>query len=264
MPIKYPVRKYLGKYESWLLHLYGRRTMLYHDKYLERFFSHFPETTGLEQFGTPDVNEYKRWREEALNVSTFKLMQEIKAVEKFFRFLIEDQGLPLSNPAKPFVKDNPRTIVRKNKDSLRLEEYKRLLEVCIKFEPRLVHWMVWLVQGVGTKDRCMSSQMAGRMFKRVAEIAGMPYVTMCLVKKSLRYGLWREIIKDWANVTLTNLGYNKVSDSNLYDPKLAGDAFGYVQVSTLHEWTTIRDSCNRIVSIDGIPYQEHRSEPETP
>ncbi len=265
MPIKYNVRKYLGKYESWLLHLYGRKSMLYNAKFLERFFSHFPTASGLEQFGTPDVLEYKTSRESSGTVSTFKVMQEIKCLDRFFRYLIEDCQLPLSNPAKPFVKHiNLKHIVRRQKDSLRLEEYKRLLEVCIKFEPRLVHWMMWLVQGVGAKDRGMTSQMAGRLFKKVAVMAGMPYVTMRLVKSSLKYGLWREIIKDWSNITLTNLGYDKGGDSNIYDPKLAGDAFGYVQVSTLHEWTTIRDSCNRIVSIDGIPYQEHRSEPETP
>src|SRR5882724_2008964 len=110
MPIKYPVRKWLGKYESWLYHLYGRKSMLYHDKFLERFFSHFPEASGLEQFGTPDVFEYKRWREQAKDISPFKLMQEIKSVEKFYRYLIEDQSLPLSNPAKPFIKQNPRLI----------------------------------------------------------------------------------------------------------------------------------------------------------
>jgi len=236
--------------------------MLYHDKYLERFFSHFPEASGLEQFGTPDVFEYKSWREKADDISPFKLMQELKSVEKFYRYLIEDQGLPLSNPAKPFIKNNPRTIVRRQKDSLRLEEYKRLLDACVKFEPKLVHWMVWLVQGVGSYDRTMTSQMAGRLFKKVAVIAGMPYVTMRLVKRSLRYGLWREIIKDWSNIALADLGYKDSRNPPVQYTDLSGDPFTKVNVSTLHEWTTVRDSCNRIVSIDGIPYKENRSEPE--
>src|SRR6267142_2504411 len=193
MPIKYPVRKYLGKYESWLLHLYGRRSMLYNDKYLERFFSHFP-----------DVHQYKTWRENEGNISTFKIMQEIKCLERFFRYLIEDVKLPLSNPAKPFVKHiNLKHIVRRKKDSLRLEEYKRLLEACVKFEPRLVQWMSGMIQGVKVIGQPnMTSQMAGRLFKKVAMIAGMPFMTMRLVKRSLKSGLWREIIREWTNKTL--------------------------------------------------------------
>ena len=258
MAIKYPVRKYLGLYESWLLHLYGRKSMLYNDKYLERFFDHFPQASSLEQFGTPDVHQYKMWRENVGNISSFKLMQEIKCLERFFRFLIEDQQLPLSNPAKPFVKHvNLHHIVRRKKDNLRLEEYKRLLEACVKFEPRLVQWMSGMIQGVkviGSPN--MTSQMAGRLFKKVAVIAGMPYVTMRLVKRSLKSGLWREVIKDWANIQLTNLGYKDSADSSLKQAQFESHPMRKVNVSTLMEWATIRDPSNHIISIDGVKYKQ--------
>jgi hypothetical protein len=266
MRVKYPIRHWLGKYESWLIHLYGRKSMLFNDKYLERFFSHFPEASGCEQFGTPDVLAYKTWREAAdPPISAFKIMQEVKCLDRFYRYLIEDCRLPLSNPATPFVKNvSLKHIVRRKKDSLRLEEYKRLLEVCVKFEPRLVTWMSRMIEGVRTGSPNLTSQMAGRLFKKVSIIAGMPFVTMRLIKRSLRHGLWREMIKDWTNVQLTNLGYKDGSDSLIYDPKLGGDPFAKVNVSTLHEWATVRDSCNHIVSIDGVPYQQHRPEPESP
>jgi len=252
MPIKYPIRKYLGKYESFLLHLYGRNSMLYNDKYLERFFNHFPQASGLEQFGTPDVHQYKMWRENVGNISTFKIMQEIKCLERFFRFLIEDQQLPLSNPAKPFVKHiNLNHIVRRKKDNLRLEEYKRLLEACVKFEPRLVQWMSGMIQGVKVIGQPnMTSQMAGRLFKKVAMIAGMPYMTMRLVKRSLKSGLWREIIREWTNKTLIEYGHGGTIhiESNK-------DPLRCMTVNTLHEWDTIRDFCNKVVSIGGKPYR---------
>lgn len=260
MIAKYPIRKYMGKYESWLLHLYGRKVMLYHDKYLERFFNHFPEAIGVEQFGTPDVHAYKTWREGTRDISPFKLMQEIKSLEKFYRFLIENQGLPLSNPAKPFIKNNPRTIVRKNKDSLRLDEYRRLLEACVKFEPRLVHWMTRLVQGVRPCSTGLTSQMAGRLFKKVAVIAGMPYVTMSLVRRSLRHGLWKEIIKDWSNVTLANLGYENRSNSPLKESQLSGDPFGQVNVPSSDVWPPVSDSSDHAVPISGVTYQEDSPE----
>jgi hypothetical protein len=262
MPIKYPVRKWLGKYEAWLWHLYGRRSMLYNDKYLERFFSHFPEASGLEQFGTPDVFEYKKWREQDKTISAFKVMQEIKCVEKFYRYLIEDQGLPLSNPAKPFIKQNPRLIVRRKKDSLRLEEYKRLFETCIKYEPRLVHWMVWMVQGVGSHDRHMTSQKAGRLFKKVAVLAGLPYVTMQLVKRSLRNGLWREIIKDWSNRVLTDNGYVETHHARPEHTELSGDAFAHVQVSADDVWASVCDSCDDIPAI--ASNEQESPEPQSP
>jgi len=265
MRVKYPIRHWLGKYESWLLHLYGRKSMLYNDKFLERFFSFFPQAAGLEQFGTPDVHQYKTWRENEGNVSAFKIMQEIKCLERFFRFLIEDQKLPLSNPAKPFVKHvNLKHIVRRKKDSLRLDEYKRLLEACVKYEPRLVHWMSWLIQGVGSHDRHLTSQMAGRLFKKVAVIAGMPYLNMRLVKRSLRQGLWREIIQEWHNVSLSNLGYKDWRDPALNEAQFESDPMRKVNVSTLHEWTTVRDASNHIISIDGIRYKQMSPEPESP
>src|SRR5882724_4177258 len=264
MPIKYNVRKYLGKYESWLYHLYGRRSMLYNDKYLERFFSHFPQASGLEQFGTPDIFEYKKWRQQDKTISEFKVMQEIKCVERFYRYLITHLELPLSNPAKPFIKQNPRLIVRRKKDSLRLEEYKRLFETCIKYEPRLVHWMVWMVQGVGSHDRHMTSQKAGRLFKKVAVLAGLPYVTMQLVKRSLRNGLWREIIKDWNNRVLADNGYHHRDYSNPYETQLPGDAFTTIEVPASDVWASICNSCDDPLSGGRISNEQQGPEPQSP
>jgi hypothetical protein len=261
MKPKYPVRYWLGKYESWLLHLYGRRSMLYNDKYLERFFSHFPEASSLEQFGTPDVEEYKRWREQEGNLSAFKIMQEIKALERFFRFLIEDNKLPLPNPAKPFVKNvKLHSIVRRKKDSLRLSEYKRLIETCIEHEPRLIHWLIRMIQGIGSYDRHMNGRQAGALFKKVGRLAGLPHVNMRLVKRSLRNGLWREIAKDWAYRVLMDKGYIEGNYSRFYHTELPGDAFANIEVAPDDIRPPISDTGNDIAPIAGISNQEQSPE----
>lgn len=239
--------------------------MLYADKYLERFFSHFPEASGLEQFGTPDVHQYKTWRENEGNISSFKIMQEIKALERFFRYLIDHQKLPLSNPAKPFVKHiNLKHIVRRKKDSLRLEEYQRLLEVCIEHEPRLIHWLVWMIQGIGSHDRHMSPQKAGRLLKKVSALAGMPFITMPHVKRSLRHGLWREIIKDWANRVLRDKGYIQAKDTRFKHIELPGDPFGTIKIPSSYEGAAICDPSEDPLLGGGISNQQDTPKPECP
>jgi hypothetical protein len=265
MKPKYPVRKWLGKYESWLLHLYGRKSMLYNDKYLERFFKFFPEASGLEQFGTPDVHQYKIWRENEGNLSAFKIMQEIKCLERFYRYLIEDQNLPLLNPAKPFVKNvKLHSIIRRKKDSLRLEEYRRLIDVCLKDEPRLIHWLMWLVQGIGSHDRHMSGVQASYLLRKVAAKAGVPHITMRHIKISLRNGLWREIIKDWQKRFLFDLGYIQGDNTKLKKVKLPGDPFATVEVPARDVGSPVSDSSYDPLPITRISDEEQSPEPQSP
>jgi hypothetical protein len=259
---KYPVRKWLGQFESWLLHLYGRNSMLYNDKYLERFFSHFPEASGLEQFGTPDILEYKTMRERTGDASAFKIMQEIKCLDRFFRYLIEDRKLPLTNPAKPFVKNvKLHSIVRRKKDSLRLHEYQRLIDICLKEEPRLIFWLMRMVQGIGSYDRSMNGRQASYLLRRVAKAAGLPHVTMRHIKISLRNGLWREIIKDWQNRFLADLGYAKGSNSKLKHIEPAGDPFGYIQITSDDVGASVSNPSENPLPIPGIDDPQERPEP---
>ena len=258
---KYPVRKWLGKYEVWLLHLYGRQSMTYNDTYLERFFGHFPEATGIEQFTTPDVQQYKLWREQEGNTSAFKIMQEIKCLDRFFRYLIEDQGLPLSNPAKPFIKNvKLHGVVFRKKDSLRLFEYQRLVDVCLKTEPRLIFWLMRMVQGIGSYDRQNTGREMSWLLRRVAKAAGLPHVTMRLIKVSLRNGLWREIIQDWQNRFLADLGYVKGANAHLKHLQLLGDPFGHVEVPAIDVRPPVSNSSNNPLPIAGIDNVEQGAE----
>ena len=239
--------------------------MLYNDKYLERFFSHFPEASGLEQFGTPDILAYKEWLEKEGTRSAFKVMQEIKALDRFFRYLTIDCKLPLTNPAKPFVKNvKLHSIIRRKKDSLRLEEYKRLIDTCLKIEPRLLFWLTRMIQGIGSYDRHMNGRQASWMLRRVAKEAGLPHVTMRHIKTSLRHGLWRSIIKDWQNRFLADLGYKQGTNSHLQHIELPGDPFGDIKLAPLNVGTPISNSSNNPLPVSGIANLQESTEAQSP
>jgi len=94
---KYPVRKYLGKYEKWLLTLYGRRALYYADRNLEPFFENFPKSWGLEDYTIADVEDYA---EKVLQSGKSEGVVHLRltAVRRFWRWLIEDMAFPLFNP----------------------------------------------------------------------------------------------------------------------------------------------------------------------
>jgi len=254
MKPRYPIKKYQGKFEAWLLVLYGRKSMRYHSKFLDRFFEYFPENIGLEQFGTADIAEYKKWRE-ANRGTHGGILQEIKAVHRFYKWAIEDQELPLFNPCKGFIKRDPQNIVRRKKDSLRLEEYKRLLEA-INDEPKLKSTIVRMVLGMKVPD----IRPLNQMFRRMMIQAGMPHVTFGFVRKSMRNGLWREIIKNWQDTIFTEFGNNETCDSLLQETKLGGDSFGNIQISSFDEGTSISNASDNELPVSGISNQEPSSE----
>lgn len=95
-PKHYPVRKYLGKYEAWLLTLYGSGALDYADRHLEAFFAYFPKTWGLEKYTSADVEDYvEHLRESGKSGGVINL--RLTAVRRFWRWLIEDRGYPMFN-----------------------------------------------------------------------------------------------------------------------------------------------------------------------
>lgn len=103
LPKHYPVRKYLGKYEAWLLTLYGSEALRFADHNLELFFSAFPKTWGLEQYASTDVEDYVR-QLLASGKSEGAVRVRLVAIRRFWRWLIEDMGFPFFNivPASKF------------------------------------------------------------------------------------------------------------------------------------------------------------------
>jgi len=256
MKPRYPIKKYQGKFETWLNVLYGRKSMTYHSKFLDQFFRHFPDNSSLESFGPLDIYEYKKWRE-ASGASYGTILQEIKAVRRFFKWTIEDQELPLSNPVKLFKGRPSEKIVRRKKDSLRLEEYKRLLEA-IKDEPKLKSTIVRIVLGMKIPD----IRPLHQMFRRRMIQAGMPHVTFGFVRKSMRNGLWREIIKNWQDTIFTEFGDSETCDALLQDTKLGGDAFGDIKITAPDVRPAINTSSDNEFPVDGICNQQESAEPQ--
>src|SRR5207302_2054972 len=137
-------------------------------------------------------------------------------------------------------------------DSLRLFEYQRLVDVCLKTEPRLIFWLMRMVQGIGSYDRQNTGREMSWLLRRVAKAAGLPHVTMRLIKVSLRNGLWREIIQDWQNRFLADLGYVKGANAHLKHLQLPGDPFGYIKVPSGDVGSPISNAGDNPLPITGI------------
>src|SRR6185437_10545378 len=96
---RYPVIEYLGRYEAWLIAVYGTRSWDYHSEKLKIFFRHFPGFKGVEDFTSPDVIAYRDWQiKRGRNLAT--LAMELKCAKTFWSWCIENQRLPLLNPCR--------------------------------------------------------------------------------------------------------------------------------------------------------------------
>lgn len=103
--LRYPTREWLGKFESWFLKFYGSKAFASRSKHLERFLEHFPGYDSLEKFTAVDVKEYVNWR---LNNGCYwvAIKVEMSYVRAWFRWLIEQENLPLRQPVERMsVKD---------------------------------------------------------------------------------------------------------------------------------------------------------------
>lgn len=96
-PPKYSLSEWLGRYEAYLLNMYGRRTFRYHVPKLELFFDFFNNNWSLEKFTAVEVIDYIRWRQRN-RVSDKSIAFELTSVRKFWAWLIDDKGLNLLNP----------------------------------------------------------------------------------------------------------------------------------------------------------------------
>ena len=184
---KYPVYKWLGKYQSFILKLYGRGSFRFITPKLEKFFSYFPARIGLERITIPDVSAYRKWRiDNGTKESTVDI--ELNCVRNFWKHLIEFEGLTLYNPAAKTVHVGPC----KNKYSLKLDDLRLLLSEC--HTEKLRAYVLSLVFDTPTKDIDTYEKHYG-----VAEAAQRAGLTWCTSTKILRYAivhsLWKGIIQ---------------------------------------------------------------------
>ena len=94
---RFPWEKWLGRYEAYLLTLYGNRTFKYHWPTLERFFNRINPKWGLERITAMDINDYIVWRED-IGVKPLTIIFEVSKLRKFWVWCIEEQGLNILSP----------------------------------------------------------------------------------------------------------------------------------------------------------------------
>ncbi len=94
---RFPWGVWLGRYEAYLLTLYGSKTFQYNWPTLERFFDRIHPKCGLERITATDINDYIVWREEN-NTKPLALLIEVGMLRRFWRWCIEEKGLNLINP----------------------------------------------------------------------------------------------------------------------------------------------------------------------
>lgn len=96
---RFPVQEWLGKYEGWWLTMYGKKGFISTCRLLETFFGYYQAYPGLEYFTIAEVNDYFEWRL-ANGAKMLRMNFEMYAIRKFWRWLTEDNNLPLTNPVR--------------------------------------------------------------------------------------------------------------------------------------------------------------------
>ena len=97
-PPLYPISVYLGQYESWLLTIYGSRTLRFAAKRLERFFDFFPFLFSLDEFTAADVEAFIRNALVARENKWSSISIHLGVIQRFFQWAIEEKNLPIINP----------------------------------------------------------------------------------------------------------------------------------------------------------------------
>src|SRR6266446_7713198 len=234
-PARYPVREWLGQYESYLLIMKGSKVFRYYDKVLERLFAMFPNHTGLEQFTTVDIADYKLARVQQ-GKKELSIVYELYVFYAFWRWLMEDKGLPLYNPARAFKNKTPS---KSKKINISLGELNRLLAECSTHEKRVV---LNVIQGVP----CPKGKPR-QVIRDAAARAGLPAFDLYELKLNLSRRLNRDIIQFYCQQLLNALPP---------EAQLEGNALTTVQATPLNERPPICPSDYYPSIVGGVNEQE--------
>jgi site-specific recombinase XerD len=222
---KYPVREYLGKYHSWIvvMHGYGYLCTEYRDH--DRFFDAFPNKTGLEQFNSVDVTDYRVLRI-SQGVSENQLRHELQSLRKFWRWLVEDQKLTVVRIQNAF--DVTRTLgggTTPNK--LSLSDVKAILAECPSNKVREAVLNLICGGKNGTDYRVsMAIRDAGRR-------AGLKDFKTKHLKVRVANRFAQAVLEDYCQQLRNSFPLETKSDSC---------TFGTIQASSLNERPTISNS----------------------
>jgi hypothetical protein len=251
----YKIREYLGKYEAYLLVMRGRKALGVHDFYIEVFLKHFPKAIKLTDIKLPDVHWYKKLR--AGDGATIgRIRWELFCMQRFYNYCIDVKGVPISNPFNYYVdKNDPQNILRRKNDVLRLNDFERLLYGCNQRDPILAKWLIRLMAGHDVEVHIPEDE-GWRRLAVVARNMNMPFATRARIKRSLKKGLWRNIIYKWANLFLTHTTDEELSNSLPEEPEPTSNPLTTVQVPALDEWPSISDPSEYCATVSRVPDEQ--------
>lgn len=229
---KYPLRTYLGKYEKWVLVLYGSQRMRSADNELERFFAMFPGRQWLEDFNSVDITDYvqvMRSRE----VTEESISRRLSAIRVFWKWLIEDQGLFLQNPVNAFRRLKPWSPQRKE---ISLLQVQRLLNECASIQDKKIVLSVI----------CGDERPGGNAYKRIrnaAERAGIKNFRLKQLRGLASKRMRDDIVKLHCQQILNTLAAESQENRN---------ALATVKSPSLDEGTSVLHSDNDLPASDGV------------
>lgn len=258
--MRYEIRTWLGKYEKWLLTLYGKKSLRMQSELLDGFIGKWPRKSCLSRITTADVGDYlailtaKYLTSEVLeDTSTQLLVQNVKrfgrvvrigskhiaAIDRFWRFLIIDCGLPLTNPAKPYLSatDHSKVLPRKQKYP-RVHDFKK---VYAHAGVDLKRHLLGIVIGRMPSHRLPPSWVNAQM-NAACRNAGIKRFTMQQLKDAVSGGLWKEMIKDYVLGLGSEIELLQRDNSDGAKAQEVRDLWGDVQTPFGYVWPTIGNS----------------------
>jgi hypothetical protein len=241
---RYPIREWLGLYSKWLLVMNGRKALRDGSNAIERFLDTFPKYKGLEQFTSIDVADF--FAIHAGRLSPASLEREGRHVEKFWKWLVTQKGLPIHNIFRAYRNKLLYTSGRKKLQGWTLPEVLQLINECSCLHTK--RFIVKVMQGASSKN------CGGWLRKEVREAAariGRPGFQFHQIRNATQSRLSQDIIKAYCDQILNTFPE---------ETKSACDTFATVDTSTLNKGTAVFDRDNDFLTVKWVTEEQPRAE----
>lgn len=233
---KFHIQKWIGKYQSEIIYLYGGKSLKNHCYGLEEFFAHFPTVRYCHEFSVTDIAEYREFRlSEGRKLST--LDKEIRSIRKFYTWLIDHNFYPGPNPALAYS-PLPRHIKKK---SLTLIDVRRILSACDN--PLTRDFVLGQVTGDVANLHGKTWKWHSCKLQKAFELCGLEHMKL----RDFRLLLFKGVLAD-----LLRLNEQKLRDAFISEAELNSDAFRDIQIAPTDIRPPVSDSDLDFFVVDGI------------
>ena len=261
MSIRFPIRKYQGPFEKYVLVTGGRNASVFASRALESFFGHFPTAKGLEQFTVADVHEYAAWRLQNGKTEAYT-QRELQTVSRFYKWCM-DKGVKVFNPALPWIKyRTPRypNSVRRRTCPLTVDDFIKLLQVA---GPRLREFLLAIVADRPTEGIFETGNNAGYHFRLACRSTGLSHLNVVKLRKSLRNGFWAEVIRRHCSIWAKEYTHTKPCDPLPNESKLLSTTLTDIKSSSRPIRTPIINSSDDCFSVGWVGDLDNSTEAES-